>query len=279
MQKKSPNNIGIIGCGWLGFPLAKTLAECGFTINGSTTSSEKIKTIEENGIVPFLLQLDSQKPASAIGDFLNVDLLIINIPPGRSANSADFYVDKLEYLKSEVLKSTVKKIIFISSTSVYAENNNRQTEESKDFGDSAIALRMLSAEKVFTQLPNIQTTIIRMAGLIGPERHPGRFFAGKKDIPNGLVPVNLIHLDDCIGIIHKIILEDLWNEVFNGVAPTHPLKMEFYDLASQQLYGKGADFIAEKGAFKIIEAEKIISKGYQFKHPDLLDWLQENPQN
>ncbi|HET8828263.1 MAG TPA: NAD(P)-binding domain-containing protein [Pelobium sp.] len=279
MQKKSTNNIGIIGCGWLGLPLAKALAECGFTINGSTTSPEKVKAIAESGIVPFLLQLDSQKPVAVIGEFLNVDLLIINIPPGRSANSADFYVDKLAYLKSEILKSPVKKIIFISSTSVYAENNNLQTEESRDFGDSAIALRMLSAENVFTQLPNIKTTIIRMAGLIGPERHPGRFFAGKKDIPNGLVPVNLIHLDDCIGIIHKIILEDLWNEVYNGAAPSHPSKMEFYDLASKQLYGKNADFVAEKGAFKIIDSTKIISKGYPFKHPDLLAWLQETHQN
>ncbi len=276
MRNKFIDNIGVLGCGWLGFPLAKKLVEYGYAVKGSTTSSEKIKLIKESGIVPFLIQLDAQTPVTYIQEFLNVDLLIINIPPGRNSSSADLYIDKLEYLKTEILKSSIKKIIFISSTSVYAENNKVQTEESKDLSNSATALRILSAESIFINLPNIDTTIIRMAGLIGPERHPGRFFAGKVNIPNGLVPVNLIHLDDCIGVISKVITENLWNQVFNGVAPSHPTKMEFYDLASNKLYGKSADFIAEKGSFKIIDSNKIINKGYIFRHPDLMAWLHQN---
>ena len=34
-------NIGIIGLGWLGLPLAKNLQRQGFTIFGTTTSLEK----------------------------------------------------------------------------------------------------------------------------------------------------------------------------------------------------------------------------------------------
>jgi len=57
------------------------------------------------------------------------------------------------------------------------------------------------SEQLFHENTNFQTTVIRLAGLIGPGRNPARFFAGKTNIPNGNAPVNLIHLDDCIGFI------------------------------------------------------------------------------
>jgi hypothetical protein len=76
-----------------------------------------------------------------------------------------------------------------------------------------------------------------------------------------------------------MIVLELWNKVFNGAAPTHPTKMEFYDLASQKLYDKRAKFIEEKGEFKIVDSSKIINEGYQFKHPNLMEWLLQNPQN
>ncbi len=279
MENKEFKKIGVIGCGWLGLPLAKFLSDSGYAINGSTTSPEKLNVLKQNNIVPFLIQLGDTGNATNLNVFLDVDLLIINIPPGRASNSADTYLDKLSYLKSEIANSPIKKIIFISSTSVYAESNGIHTENSESFGTEASQIRLRKAENLFTNLPNIETTVIRMAGLIGPERHPGRFFSGKKDIPNGLSPVNLIHLDDCIGIIYKVIADGLWNDIVNGAAPTHPTKMKFYDLASVKLYGKHAEFIMEKLDFKIIDGNKIISKGYQFKHPDLLGWLQQDPQN
>ena len=37
------DKIGIIGCGWLGLPLAKLFLKNGFLVKGSTTSKEKIK--------------------------------------------------------------------------------------------------------------------------------------------------------------------------------------------------------------------------------------------
>ena len=49
--------ISILGCGWLGMPLAKSLLEKGFSVKGSTTSLEKISAIQSNGIQPFQIEL------------------------------------------------------------------------------------------------------------------------------------------------------------------------------------------------------------------------------
>jgi UDP-N-acetyl-D-mannosaminuronate dehydrogenase len=49
--------ISILGCGWLGLPLAKALLENGFSVNGSTTSVEKLSVLENLGIQPYLIAL------------------------------------------------------------------------------------------------------------------------------------------------------------------------------------------------------------------------------
>ena len=99
----------------------------------------------------------------SLQSFLKAKLLVISIP---SKNIEDF-----EYLISEIEKSTIKKIIFISSTSVYPLNNSITTE------DSPIHKNALSQiEQLFRVNANFKTTIIRFGGLIGFDRKPGRFF-------------------------------------------------------------------------------------------------------
>ena len=50
--------IAIIGCGWLGLPLAKKLIKENFIVNGSTTSKEKISVLKTEKIEPFLIDLN-----------------------------------------------------------------------------------------------------------------------------------------------------------------------------------------------------------------------------
>ncbi|OYX82684.1 MAG: NAD(P)-dependent oxidoreductase, partial [Flavobacteriales bacterium 32-34-25] len=65
-------------------------------------------------------------------------------------------------------------------------------------------------------------------GLIGEDRNPARFLAGKENVPNPEAPINLIHLEDCIGIIQKIIATNSWNTTLNAVTPFHPTRKEYY---------------------------------------------------
>ena len=50
--------ISIIGCGWLGLPLAKYLSNEGFVIKGSTTSSKKLELLKTHHIEGFLIHLN-----------------------------------------------------------------------------------------------------------------------------------------------------------------------------------------------------------------------------
>lgn len=241
--------ISILGCGWLGLPLAKSLIEKGFSVNGSTTSVEKIAVLENAGIHPFLISLSavevSDETKISIENFLeNSEVLIIDIPPKLRGDSSDTstalsmtFVAKIQNIIPFIEKSSVEKVIFVSSTSVYADDNSIITEETKPNPDTESGRQLLEAEQLLQSNKNFQTTILRFGGLIGEDRHPIKFLAGRKNIENPEGPINLIHQIDCIGIIEAIIKKglrqaqsDTWdsNEIFNAVAPFHPTRKEYY---------------------------------------------------
>jgi nucleoside-diphosphate-sugar epimerase len=224
--------ISILGCGWLGLPLAKSLLEKGFLINGSTTSLEKIAVLEKPGISPFQINLFEGKIEGNLDLFLsNSDSLIIDIPPKLRGDSKENFVAKIQNIIPFIEKSSVEKVIFVSSTSVYSDDNSIITEETKPNPDTESGRQLLEAEHLLQSNSSFQTTIVRFGGLIGEDRHPIKFLAGRKNIENPNGPINLIHQTDCIGIIEAILKQvqnDKSNEVFNAVAPFHPTRKDYY---------------------------------------------------
>jgi len=104
--------------------------------------------------------------------------------------------------------------------------------------------------------------------------------AGRKNIENPNAPINLIHQDDCIGIILEILhtpevsgqndkLE--WNETYNAVAPFHPSRKEYYTQKAIEYNLPLPEFNSENLTFgKIISSSKIENVlGYTFAKPNL----------
>ena len=120
------SKIGILGCGWLGFALAKKLISENYQIKGSTTSTEKIERFNKHNIEHCLLQINEDEIIGEISTFLkDLNILIISIPPKSRKNSSSSYLNKIRCLNEEIQKSSIKKIIFISSTSVYGSNQGK----------------------------------------------------------------------------------------------------------------------------------------------------------
>jgi nucleoside-diphosphate-sugar epimerase len=263
--------ISILGCGWLGLPLAKSLIKNGFSINGSTTSLEKINVLKEAGIAPFQITLLEDTIEGEITTFLeNSSLLIIDIPPKLRGNSNENFVSKIQHLISSLEQSTVKKVLFVSSTSVYSDDNSEVTEQTQPQPETESGRQLLEAEFLLMNNNHFQTTVVRFGGLIGDDRHPIRFLSGRKNIENPNALINLIHQQDCIGIIQSIIENDVWNEIFNAVAPYHPSRKEYYTQKAIELNLPLPEFDESKpSAGKIISSEKIM-KNLAFEFQILL---------
>ncbi len=251
--------ISILGCGWLGKPLAIHLIEQGFTVNGSTTSISKLDDFSKNGIHPFLISLETFNETHI--DFLNVSTLIIALP----SKNIEGFKNLLYFIE----KSTVKNVLFISSTSVYPSNNMEVTEE-MELPPSPL----LEIETIFRNNSNFKATILRFSGLFGNTRKPGNWFKNGRTIPNPDGFVNMIHLDDCIGVISTILQQEKWNEVFNGCADTHPSRKDFYTktkndiLVEPPIFENGTTIVS----YKIVSNKKVKKLlNYTFKYGNLLE--------
>lgn len=244
--------ISILGSGWLGLPLAIELNQLGYQIKASSRSEARLSQVKEAGISAHVYDIEADQNDVS---FLQADILIINITSKS--------VDSFKNLIALIENSPIQKVLFISSTSVYQDSLDPSslaiTESDQD---ALISCPLLTIENLFRENPHFDTSIIRFSGLIGYQRHPGRFFAKTqedgsvkcKPIKNPEASVNMIHRDDCIGIIKALLERDIWGEIFNGCSSDHPTRREFYTYAIKDYSG------IENIEMNFIESEKKINK-------------------
>ncbi len=252
--------ISIFGCGWLGLPLAQALSKEGHILKGLVRSVESLKKLETEEINSFLG--DIEKPEQIHPDFFDCDLLIISLPHKNTGN--------FEKLKKVIERQSISKVIYTSSTSVYQNNNDWVDEINGPLNSDSIILKI---EEILKS-GNYNFTSFRMAGLLGPNRHPGNFFqkSGRK-VPQPCSLINMIHLEDCIGIVKAIIHQEKWNSVFNGCSPDHAEKRIFYPEMAKLLGNNPPEMdYSQDPSFKIVDGDKVTMElGYQYQIDNFLE--------
>lgn len=270
---KKSKQISILGCGWLGLPLAEDRISKGDIVKGSTTTEQKITLLEEKGINPYLIHL-GVTDTKVYSEFLaNSEVVIINFPPKRIPNITDIYPKQIQEILPHI--SNAQKVIFISSTSVYQNTNTEVSEDLEIAPEKESGKAVAAVEQLLQQQIGDRLTIIRLSGLIGYDRLPGRFLANKKEVLNGDAPINVIHQDDCIGLINAVINNNVWGEIINGSADKHPLRKEYYTIAAQKIGLTPPTFLQQDTIqYKIIsntKSKQVLQ--YTYKHPDPLKLL------
>ena len=187
-------SIGIVGCGWLGKPLAITLAN-----NFKVECYDRNKTTDNSS-------------------FWQSNIIIIAI------NTKNNYLETLQ--KIAKLSADGTKFILMSSISVYREFDITVDES------SVITQKALQkeAEELMQNLCG-DLLILRLGGLMGYDRVAGRW---KKVSTFSDGEVNYIHRDDVIGITKKMIENGVQRGVYNLVAPQHPLRSEVHKVNSEK---------------------------------------------
>ena len=261
------NKISVLGCGWLGLPLAKKLIENGYEVKGSTTSESKLELLKNAGISPYQIKMEENEITGNMESFLeNTDVLLVDVPPKLRGDFTENFVQKIKTLLPYIENSKVKKVLFVSSTSVYGDTFPIQEldEESALNPDTESGKQLVEVEKLLQSNENFQTTILRFGGLIGPDRNLAKFLAGKENVANPNAPINFIHQEDCIGIICAMLRQVEnetwnWNDTFNAVTPNHPNRENYYTEKALEMNLKVPTFV--KDSYSI--GKKISSKKLQ----------------
>ena len=267
------NTVAVLGCGWLGLPLAKELLAQGHRVLGTTTTPEQLAVLEAAGIEPHLMQLGadfSTADETRLTSLLTqANILVINIPPRAAV--AGGYPQLLRPVHRAVAAARVQAVLFVSTTGVYPEEPRLMREQ------DAISTRDAASDVLRTEghfVPRYgqwQSTVVRLGGLIGPDRAPGRFLAGRRELAQGDAPVNLLHLTDAVGVLSNIVKHNIWGYTLNVCAEGHPARREFYPAAANYLGLTPPTFQPEYGGGKTIDSSLLRTLvPYKFEYDDVL---------
>lgn len=224
-----------MGCGWLGLPLAEALIKSGFEVWGSTTRINKKEVLKAKNIHAHLIKLTEKGPEGEVDGFFSSPLLFVNVPPGLRAGQTEDYTLKINLLLKSIENTPVKWLIFVSSTSVFGNLQGKVTELSEAKPDTESGRQLLECEKQVLALKNTKTTVLRLGGLVGADRHPVKYLSGRTNLPDGDAFINFIHREDAIGLVLHILQNQI-EGIVHGVAPYHPRKRDYY-LKAAKLYG------------------------------------------
>jgi nucleoside-diphosphate-sugar epimerase len=172
-------------------------------------------------------------------DIMQADCMIINIPP---------FENQLEWFKSWDWNPKTW-VILISSTGVPP---------------------VLASEEEWVKKSFQFWTIIRFGGLLGGERHPGKHLSGRTGIKGKDWPVNLIHLDDCIGLTEAVLKRRVLRQTINGVCDEHSTKKEFYTRYAQNHGLALPEFDETDSTVGKLVTNEDAKAFYTFKHPRLI---------
>jgi nucleoside-diphosphate-sugar epimerase len=258
-------NISICGCGWLGQPLAYQLLQQGYRVLGTCRNEHKQKKLSAEGIEAWLFELGNALPDAITA----ADICILNIPPNRRTIEPVYFVHAIKRLTDQLLSKGCRQILFISTTSVYGNNQGRVNEQRTPEPNTASGIAHMEIERHLLSTGN--ASILRLAGLIGPNRHPVKFLAGRT-LDKGHQRVNLVHLEDVLQAINAIIEGNHRGQIFHLSATAHPTRQDFYCHAAKQAGLPLPVFTTDEdssGPGKEIDASATLRQlGISLKYPD-----------
>lgn len=266
--------VSILGCGWLGYPLARRLLERGYTVRGSRRDPNRLSELEQIGIQPFAVDTEKDLNRTTLDPFWSSGTLLINIPPGRRRGDVlERHPTEIDAILNRAAEGDVQTILFVSSTSVFDSGEGIKRESDLYSGEatrsSGQALRII--EQRLKSDPRFSWCIVRPGGLYGYDRHPANYLAGKRQLSGGNRPVNLVHRDDLIRAIEGLLEADITGEDFNVVSDEHPTRKTFYQ-AMARLHNLDEPRFKEERenqGGKIVSNEKIKRwLDFRFLYPD-----------
>lgn len=249
--------ITIIGLGWLGLPLAEKLQQQGWQVQGTK------RTPTESSVKCVAFELTDFHMETLPSDLLDCDTLFINLPP--STCSPTQYDSGIKRLVSAAILQNVAHILFISSTSVLPM-------KSGDFDESTEIPpeNWLGNLEKWLLSQSVHVDVLRLAGLVGKQRHPVFHLAGKSNLSGAEQPVNLVHLNDCLSAIYLLLSKPNGQRLFHLCAPHHPSKQAYYSEMARRLSLAPLHFSDENQPLvRKIVAEKICTiLDFCYQHPD-----------
>ncbi len=201
----------LVGCGDIAQRLALLLQD-DYRLTGLRRHPQSLPSL----ISPLVADLcDSHSVSTALAD-RTFDYVVITLTPGERSEERyrQVYVDGTRHLLAALQGEP--RLIFVSSTSVYAQDQGELVDESSPAIGSGFSGRCMREAEDLVASSNFASTNVRFSGIYGPgrERLLNMVREGRVDKSSAAQWSNRIHADDCAGVLAFLIKR--WQ---SGTAP------------------------------------------------------------
>jgi nucleoside-diphosphate-sugar epimerase len=265
----------IVGCGAIGYELAKILAEKGHDVTGvkrnpPPVSNENFKFIRAD--------ITSSTDLEALETDFEYIFFIVSADSRNDDSYHDIYETGIDLLTNKFIQAgSQAPWIFVSSTSVYGQNQGEWVDEdSATTPSKSTSLKIVNAERKLMAI-NPANIIVRFSGIYGPGREyllrmAKQTLSIQKSPPHY---TNRIHQRDCIGILVFLLekhiigvsLEQCYLASDDNPAPLWEVMTW---MAGQMRCNPPIAKIAEDDCDrnKRCRNDRLKKLGYQFLYPD-----------
>ena len=271
--------IVILGCGFVGARAARLFARAGWAVTGVTQSAASAARLAGEPFRALACDITDPASLSAAKELQGADAVISAVSSGRGGEEAYREV-YLQGLRNAIACLNPNRILFVSSTSVYAQNDGSWvTEESPAEPRSPTSLILRQTEDIALEHGG---QVARLAGIYGPGRSVLlRKFLEKTAVIEGAGTrhINQIHADDAAGALFHLLAHHLPAGIYNVADDSPVTQLACYEwLAAtlgQPLPPHGpVDANRKRGVTdKRVSNAKLRSLGWTLKYPTFREAL------
>ena len=278
--KQKVVKISIIGCGYVGSAIARRWQEQGHKVTVTTTTPDKVSslaTIAERVVVT------KGDDIATLQDLLQ-DREVVLLCVG--AKKRDLVTYEQAYLQTaqnvvSIAKNipSIKQIIYTSTHAVLGDRSGEWADETcpvAPANENSKILADTEAVILSAQSNNLQTCILRLAGIYGQGRELIKIFRSWSDTSRpgmGENYTNWVNIDDIVKALefarhHKL------DGIYHLVSDEILTRKEFFDrlFATHNLPGIVWDnsISAHRPHNLKLDNRKIKAAGFQFTHPQMI---------
>lgn len=217
----------IVGCGYVGLPLALQLQKRGGTISGWVHSATTAASLVGHNFSRIVTGSVADKSAWA-GLDRDYELVVHCASSGGGGEPAYEEVFRQGWCRINEHLPRARKV-FVSSTSVYAQNSGEWVVEDSPAEPATATGQVLREAETIALEGN--ATVVRSSGIYGPGRGVlfEKFRSGEAVIEgDGLRWMNQIHQRDLVAALLHLIEAGRPGEIYNATDDTPVTHLDYY---------------------------------------------------
>jgi nucleoside-diphosphate-sugar epimerase len=232
----------IVGCGYVGLPLGATLVQLGHEVHGLRRTTDGAGALQAAGIHSHVADITQPEDLRKLPGPFDWVINTVSSSQGGVEAYRQVFVQGTTHLLDWLAGSPLKKYVYTSSTSVYAQTDGSLVKEDAPANPSSPTSQLLVETERLLQdavrQRSFPAVILRVAGIYGPGR--GHLFLQylrdeARIAGRGERLINMIHRDDLIATILAALKGGRPGEIYNVVDDEPVAQIHFFRWLSETL--------------------------------------------